>query len=604
MKTGFRIILVLLLSVAGASAGAPEWAEVKSPHFSVITDAGEKRGREVALRFEQMRSVFGTLMTRGKVNIPVPLQIVAFRNTKELRQVAPLWKGKPTELSGLFVGGQDRGFIMLDMSVENPWQVVFHEYGHQLMSGNSPDQLDPWFAEGFAEYFSSIEVDGKQARVGKISVETYEIVNYTGLMKVGDLIRVQPNSSVYNESGDHRTSFYATSSMLVHYIYDKQLIPKVGEYFAQVRAEGKRPEEAFQNAFGMTPAQFDKLLQQYVSSRHFMYYALPAPSDLKPESFASRPYREVDARVVIADIHVHSSDYQEKAETELQNVLKEDPRNASALRGLGYIYLRKQDRERAGEYFQKAVEQDGNDPWVLYYSALLFRDGAEGANGASIMQSRLEKATQLYPEFADAYSLLGYALLLQAKNEDAVKPMLTAVQLSPQNMSYRFNLANAYLQMRNYQRATALLKVLQTSSDPQIAVHAQQALQNIEDAKRTEADFEAQTAEMKATSPSANGLLASRTVQATPEQPTAVIPQGSIAFAKGKVVGIDCSAKPEAVLQLSLAGKLFKLHIKDTGHVVVIGADEFSCGWVNQKIAVNYRTTGEGSGEVVSLEIQ
>jgi hypothetical protein len=223
----------------GGCAGV---GEVKSPHFSVVSDAGEKRGREVALRFEQMRAVFGSLMTNGaKVNLPVPLQIVAFRNTKELRQVAPLWKGKPTQLAGLFQAGQDRGFIMLDVSVESPWQVVFHEYGHQLMHGNLPDQVDPWFDEGFAEYFSSIEVDGKQARVGKIPEQTYQTLGYTGLMKAGDLIRVQQNSSVYNESGDHRSAFYTTSSLVVHYIYDNQLIPKVGEYFGLVREGGKQP---------------------------------------------------------------------------------------------------------------------------------------------------------------------------------------------------------------------------------------------------------------------------------------------------------------------------------------------------------------------------
>src|ERR1700693_4471372 len=144
-------------------------------HFSVVTDAGEKRGREVAMRFEQMRAVFGTLMTKAKVNLPVPLQIVAFRNTKEMRQVAPLWKGKPTELAGLFQGGADRSFIMLDMSVDNPWTVVFHEYAHQLMNGTMKAALDPWFQEGFAEYFSSIEVDSKEARVGKIPNDEYVV---------------------------------------------------------------------------------------------------------------------------------------------------------------------------------------------------------------------------------------------------------------------------------------------------------------------------------------------------------------------------------------------------------------------------------------------
>jgi hypothetical protein len=128
-----QFLLVCFLALAwmgGPSivlAGEPPWVEVRSPNFSVVTDAGEKRGREVAMRFEQMRSAFGTLMTKANVNLPVPLQIVAFRNTKEMRLVAPLFHGKPTELAGLFQGGADRSFIMLDMSVENPWAVVFHE---------------------------------------------------------------------------------------------------------------------------------------------------------------------------------------------------------------------------------------------------------------------------------------------------------------------------------------------------------------------------------------------------------------------------------------------------------------------------------------------
>ena len=63
-------------------AGEPQWVEVRSPNFSVITDAGDKRGRDVALHFEQMRSVFGTLMTKAHVNLSVPLQIVAFRSTR------------------------------------------------------------------------------------------------------------------------------------------------------------------------------------------------------------------------------------------------------------------------------------------------------------------------------------------------------------------------------------------------------------------------------------------------------------------------------------------------------------------------------------------
>src|ERR1700674_660683 len=164
MKTRFALCncvlacMVLVCSfVLPCYGDGPQWVDVRSPHFSVITDGGDKRGREVAMRFEQMRAVFGAHMVKAKVNMAVPLQIVAFRNTKEFRQFAPLWHGKPTQLAGLFQSGEDRSFIMLDLSIENPWTVVFHEYAHQLLNGNTTQARDPWFEEGFAEYFSTIE---------------------------------------------------------------------------------------------------------------------------------------------------------------------------------------------------------------------------------------------------------------------------------------------------------------------------------------------------------------------------------------------------------------------------------------------------------------
>ena len=71
----FRWLLPLVLTLSATPltlAADSQWIEIKSPHFSVVTDAGEKRGRETAMRFEQMRAVFGTLLTKANVNIPDP----------------------------------------------------------------------------------------------------------------------------------------------------------------------------------------------------------------------------------------------------------------------------------------------------------------------------------------------------------------------------------------------------------------------------------------------------------------------------------------------------------------------------------------------------
>src|SRR5436190_15937361 len=113
----FRVIVLLLAITVPATlcyAGKPEWVEVRSKHFSVITDDGEKNGRAVALRFEQMRSGFSNIFKKATVNIPVPVQIFAFRSGKELRQYGPIFNGRAVELAGFFLPGEDRNFIGLD----------------------------------------------------------------------------------------------------------------------------------------------------------------------------------------------------------------------------------------------------------------------------------------------------------------------------------------------------------------------------------------------------------------------------------------------------------------------------------------------------------
>src|SRR5260370_39269464 len=67
----------------------PKWIEVHTAHFSVLTDAGEKRGREVALRMEQMRAVFGQLLLRDKLRMPEPITVIALKRDKQYGMCAP-----------------------------------------------------------------------------------------------------------------------------------------------------------------------------------------------------------------------------------------------------------------------------------------------------------------------------------------------------------------------------------------------------------------------------------------------------------------------------------------------------------------------------------
>jgi Tfp pilus assembly protein PilF len=594
-------IIALVLTYSPAIfAGESEWMEVKSPNFSVVTDAGEKRGREVAMRFEQMRSVFGTLITKANVNLPVPLQIVAFRNTKEMRQFAPLFKGKPTQVAGLFQSGIDRSFIMLDLSVENPWSVVFHEYAHELMNGNLKIQSAPWFEEGFAEYFSSIEVDSKEARVGKVTHEEYVILQQLGMMKVSDLFRVRQNTSTYNESGDHRTTFYAESGMLMHYIYDNQLMLKVGDYFDLQVNKHLTVEEAIQKAFGMSAAQLDKALQNYAREGRYRYYPIPTPASISPKNYTVSPLSTATGNAVLADIHLHSPDYQKQAVTEFQNILNSDPKNVAACRGLGYAFLQQQDFHRAAEYFRQASQLDSKDPRVHYYSALLmFREkGFGGTQDFPAMTAELETSIQLDPTFADSYALLAFAQSASGKTADAIASIQKALAISPRNDNYLFNLANFYMGNRQPDKAIPLLQSLQSSGNPAIASQAAGLLAQVQQfQKMTQPEPE----------DDANDEVVTRSnppeeTRAAPALP--LTPSGPAKFLVGKLMSVDCTAPPEALLTVVSGTTTWKMKVADSGHVVLIGADNFSCDWNKKKVALNYRETSPGEGSVISLEIQ
>jgi Flp pilus assembly protein TadD len=607
MSSSALLLLAVLCLLPFVLEAESQWVEVRSPHFSVVTDAGERRGREVAIRFEQMRAVFAALMTKANVNLPVPLQIVAFRNTKEMRQFVPLWNGKPIQAAGLFQGGEDRTFILLDMSTENPWTVVFHEYAHQLLNGNIRGRTPPWFDEGFAEFFSTIEVESKRAKVGaKPPPGDWDILQQNRLMKVSELFRVRQDMQIYNE-GNRRSLFYAESWLIVHYLYDTHQVKNAFDYFNLVLA-GMTVEGAIQKAFGMAPAELDKTLQEYLARGRVQYAMIDTPPGIETTGYTVTPVGPADAQAVLADAHLHSPAYLEIAMEEFAEILKLQPDNAAALRGLGYGYLRKRDLKRAGEYFQKAANLNSKDPRVHYYSALLMNQEQGLRNDPDRiinMKKEAQAAIALDPTFADAYSLFAFACELSGEPEQALTAAEKAVELNPRNEMYLMNLSGLYLAQRKIDDAIRILHALQSSSNP---VFAERACESLAQAERLKEAFESSARqEAPLTSSEPGNRPVDRQVKEVEEEPPASATVGKttgVKFLKGKLVSVDCSASPTAILTVVANGKTLKLKVADIGHVVVIGADAFSCQWTNQRIALNYRETSDDQSNVMSVEIQ
>lgn len=610
-RSRFLIAIVLLLSVF-AIAGEPTWMEVRSPNFTVLTNAGERKGRDTAFRFEQMRRIFTSLLARDRANLIVPLQVVVFRDSTGLRQVAPLYQGKPVEAAGIFLPGDDRNYIAIDGSADAGWETVFHEYSHLLLAINLPS-TPQWFEEGFAEYFTSVKIDKKGARIGEPPAGALQVLQ-GGLMPVEQLFAVTSTSKDYN-AGSRRTLFYAESWLVVKYLFDKKKITEAGRFMALMQNEKLAPADAMQQAFGMGLKDFDAALKQFLQQSEGTVWTLTPPEVTDPTLYVSHKLKDDDALAILADMHLHSTDHFEQAAAEFQQVLAHSPMNSAANRGMGYYFLKKDQPAKAGEYFRHAAAAGSTDARVYYYNAYFTFTKTQNApvEPADLieMDQSLDQAIQLDPGYADAFSLKAWVLARSHNYSEAVRVMQHAVKLAPRNDQFKANLATQLMNNRQFDESMALWEKLKLSSDPAVAAQATRTLARMTELKgrnmlqvavENESDI---TAPQWRRSPDAPPPSEDEDSDSDQQDKGPKPDTRPIHFVKGVLQEVDCSAKPGATFTVvTAAKKKMTLKVKNTGEVAVIGADKFNCDWRQTRVSVNYRESGPDSGDVVSVELK
>lgn len=631
------------------AADEPKWIEIHTAHFSVITDAGEKRGREVTLRLEQMRAVAGRLLLRTKLTLPVPLTVIALRNDKDYARVAPFIKGQPTTSPGFLLANDDRAWIVLNLFAEEPWRAITHPFAHLILNYNYPP-TQGWFDEGFAEYFSSIRLSDKQVEIGADPelVPLYqedllenesevrnppksltELLEAPIWISMPDLFSVKRDTQNPSE-GSHHTMFYAQSWITMHYFLNRDKLTQAGTYFGLVQNQKVPPDQAIQQAFGMSSADLEKAVKDYFHAIKPLFQALdesrqpastrsvttPQPiqfaAPLGPDDVAMNLTRmtDPDAQANLADLKARMPEHRDQAMRDLEYLIKQPVgkdnlpmNNAIAHRVLAFVNLQSKNFETASSELEDAADGNPKDPWIRYYSALLKYRAAQvkqqEIQGLSNMMQDLRMTLDWYPDFAEAYNMLAMARVEGGGINSALEAIRNAMRLSPRNDQYVFNLGVIYASGKKWDEARAVLERLKSSANAQVAVAAKNQLKEMETLKRY--GIPPARAAQPAPAPAADE---DEEAPGKPSKPEPKPPTGPIQFAKGKIVSIDCSHPPDAILSFSAGIRTLKLHTPDFKSLSLIGADAFSCDWRNHPASVNYRPTSKAEGEIVSLEVQ
>ncbi|MBI2679218.1 MAG: hypothetical protein HYX28_10605 [Candidatus Koribacter versatilis] len=616
--------LCLALCALALPALAQDWIEVRSPNFVVTTSTSLSSGRAVALRFEQMRKVFGSVLQRADVRATVPLHILAFKTAREFQTAVP--HGAPG--GGLYVVAPDAEYALLDLSAKEPYAPIARDYARSVVVANTP-MMPPWFDEGVAAYLATLNVGEKDVQLGRRPAFVDEALAARKLLPATSFL------AVTRQSPEFKSAAYAAQSwLLVSWLLAAHRLPATYEYARLVVAEGLAPEAAFQQAFGSSPATLDSDLLRLLAARDATTsFALPDNlNDLSTYSYQDRKLAALDSQVAVADFHIHVPEYFNLGLAESNNIATQDPNNGGAHRSLGFAYLQKGDLEQAGTHLAKAAELSPNDPRVHYYSALLVTRAGEVAGGgvASFdIKSHLLKALDLDPAYADAWFLLGRAYETDDKWSTAIADVLKALRLAPRNDAYRLALARMYGEAKQWDDAAALLAYLKTSPDPEVARQAPQLAATLAQMRTQPArtgrfnerprpsNYDAPKWRTKPATAAAGTAAAKPDTGAgdndsrdpddiaaakrnAPPAPDA----RPILFLKGRLVAAACRPSGAATLTVSSGNKTVQLATPDYKKLVLIGADAFSCAWKNVSVAVNYRGSSPTTGDLVSLELQ
>ena len=627
----------------------PKWVQVHSAHFLVLTDAGDRRGREVALRMEQMRAVFGQLLLKDKLKMSVPVTVVALKSDKQYAAAVP---GRQSTAAGFYVPGADRVYIVLNLYEADSWRAVAHSMAHYFLNYNYPP-VQGWFDEGMAEYFGSIQIGGKGVDIGgdpELMPEWHEDIfdemrrdpsvpqSLTQLLSspvwlsMVDLFTMKHDGSGARE-GTHNTLYYAQSWMVVHYLIAKHRMPEVGTYFDLALNQKVPVDKAMVQAFDLSPAQMEEAVKDYFKSLSGLGIALdeskkplvdPAsnpqpvhfnvPFEVDDLGLAVDSVPDTEARAVIGDVMARVPEHHDQAVHDLQQLVADPKDNEAAHRALAWDHIQRKQFDAAGDELETAAGLNSRDPWIWFYRSVLKYRRAQSSGkelqGLANMMQDLRAVTDWYPELADAYNMLGMARVEGGGVNSALEAQRQAIALSPRNLEYQFNLGQIYVAGKKWDQAREVFTRLKTGPDPRAATAARQQLDDLATLQkygiRPQKPGETATPQGAASAPSSSGGSDDDETEDTKPKPAPVKPgtTGAVQFLKGKIVSVECSKPPEAIMTVLSGMTTYKMHAADYKSLLVIGEDQFSCEWRNRPAAINYRVVGKSGGELVSVEVQ
>jgi tetratricopeptide (TPR) repeat protein len=609
----FMLILPPLSAVA-----ADNWIEVRSPHFLVTSNAGEKEARKVADQFEQIRRMFQSAFPALRVDPAQPIIIVAAKNESTIKFFLPEeWEVKGhIHHTGMYQPGQDKDYVVLRLDSEgsNPFHTLYHEYTHALLRLNFSN-LPIWLNEGLAEFFGNSTLGDKEIKTGAIDPGHLYLLNQSKLIPIETLLEIDHNSPYYNET-NRASVFYAESWAVVHYLMmdndarQKQLMKN----FLNGWQKSGNQLEAAREAFGDLK-QFGKRIESYARQASFQIGVVKVGQEAADKNYAVRSVSPGEALALRGDFYSHHNRV-DQALPVLEEAVKTEPNLPFAHEALSFYHYRRHEIDDADKEIMEAIKlgATGFAPHYFHGVLLMQRSGLIG-EAAEEAKSSLQKAVQRNPQFAPAYEGLSQAYSRSPETQkQAVNAAIKAAQLDPGQLSYSINLAYLLLNSSRFAEARIMAqRILAAAASPGEKEVANSLLQHVQQAeewaaKKPDAALTAQSNVQTPSSTTAAGPAATTAPETSQDVPIQF--KRHIYAADGPISAVECSKKPEVILNVDLPSGPVSFHAADFAKVALSWADGVSepalntcTQWKGRQVKVWFSPTPgkEFAGEILKI---
>ncbi len=227
--------------------GSAAWNCAGDGRWEVCVDGSTRRAQAVFGDLRLLESAW-TAKNGALPELAPGIQAMLYRNKGEYQPFQLI----STSL-GLFQSGPERDWILVLDQGEAASRAARHEWVHRALYHTTPG-LPLWLEEGLAEYWSTLEGSGGQARLGKPSENHIKLLEDRPWLPAREFFGATKESEVYLD--DRRAGvLYAQSWAVVHLLAQHPEWKGRLEAYLATLATGADAREAFRLTWGRDQEQ-------------------------------------------------------------------------------------------------------------------------------------------------------------------------------------------------------------------------------------------------------------------------------------------------------------------------------------------------------------